>query len=79
MPLRPAIRLAATSRSKGASFSPLIATARPLTKSIATDSTFAGAFMGHTPIVGSTIVIAVSRLSRSSASCERPARLPSVE
>ena len=57
----------------------MTATQRPFTKESVTFSTLFGAFSGHTPIVGFTMRIDVSMLSRSSASWERPARFASVE
>ena len=78
-PLRPPMRLASVIAATGSTSSPLIATARPRTKRTVAFSGLPGACIGHTPIVGVTMVIGVSTLSRSSASCERPARLPSVE
>ena len=79
MPLRPPISLASIMASRGVTSLPLIWTGRPLEKRMATCSGLSGACQGQTPMVGSTMVMEVSMLSRSSASWERPAMLASVE
>ena len=58
---------------------PFTATQRPFSNFSVTFSISSGAWSGHTPIVGLTMRIEVSIDSRSSASCERPARFASVE
>ena len=57
----------------------MIRTQRPFSNFRTTFSTLFGASSGHTPIVGFTMRIEVSIDSRSSASCESPARFASVE
>ena len=58
---------------------PFTATQHPFSNFRVTFSTLFGASAGHTPIVGFTMRMEVSIDSRSSASCESPARFASVE
>ena len=77
-PLRPPIALASIISPLVLSALPLMDTQRPALKAITTSSILSGAAEGHTPISGSTMSMGVCTLSRSSASCDSPARLASV-
>ena len=82
MPCRPAIVLAAMTRSAGAANSdPLIVTGRPRSKPIVTSSgviSTAGS-QNRAPMIGWTVSIPLRRCSRVLASWVAPHRFASVE